>query len=142
MSNSPTVLKIYFSSSFINLFVDEEQQDDLMKELMSNKSSWVTVHQKSGNDIYIKASDVVAIEKMEKMALGDDVVAVATLAQFAGVHEITIKRKFAHTLKTIGKIKRATKETVKQLRAYLIEKNEGNKSKVPSEKEFMNLFAS
>jgi hypothetical protein len=135
-------LRLLVGTTFVPLFISEREHDKLMSALKSRKTDWLDVELSGGNTAQIKLSDVSFVERVSETGKPstDGTIPIKHLADFAGVHAITITRLFPETLKQVSdgarKFRRATPETAKLLRAHLLKTEDD----VPTEKQFMALF--
>lgn len=121
---STTHLKIYFSASSLNIFLDSSDEKEIIQSIVSGKKQWLSIKQKSGNVLNLKNKEVVGFEKIEPSnRISDEKeIPIKKLAELSGIHPITITRLFSDTLLSHGKIRKATKETISQVIEYLEDK--------------------
>lgn len=135
-------LRLLVGTTFVPLYISEREHDKLMSALKSRKAEWLYVELSGGNTAQIKLSDVSFVERVSETGKPstDGTIPIKHLADFAGVHAITITRLFPETLKQASngarKFRRATEKTAKLLREHLAK----TKDDVPTEKQFMALF--
>lgn len=130
MSSNRVRIRLLVGSTFVPLTVSESEYEKLLKNLKSNKDSWVDIELSAGNPAQVRLSDVSYVELVTETGKPstDGTIPIKHLADFAGVHPMTITRQFSDTLKQASdgsrKFRRATKETAKQLRSHLMSKGE------------------
>jgi hypothetical protein len=135
-------LRLLVGATFVPLFVSEREYDKLMSSLKSRKTEWLDIELSGGNTAQVKLSDVSFVERVSETGkvASDGTIPIKHLADFAGVHTITITRLFPETLKQVSdgsrKFRRATKETAERLRAHLVKTGKN----VASKEAFQKLF--
>lgn len=135
-------LRLLVGTTFVPLFISEREFEKLNDALRSRKSVWCDVELSGGSTAQIKLSEVSFVERVSETGkvAADGTIPIKHLADFAGVHTITITRLFPETLKQVSdgsrRFRKATRETAKKLKAHL----ERKKEKIPSDSAWERLF--
>jgi hypothetical protein len=135
-------LRVLVGPTFIPLFVSEREYKKLMSGLKSCKEEWLELELSGGNSAQLKLSDVSFVELVSETGkvAADGTIPIKRLADFAGVHPMTITRSFPETLKQVSdgsrKFRRATRETANKLIAHLTSSGKD----VPTMKQLDKLF--
>lgn len=135
-------LRLLVGVTFVPLFVSEREYEKLMAALKSRKSEWMNVELSGGSAAQIKLSDVSFVERISETGkvAADGTIPIKHLADFAGVHAITITRLFPETLKQVSdgtrKFRRATKTTAVALFEHLKKSGKTRKDR----DSFLKLF--
>ena len=143
LSSNRVRIRMLVGSTFVPLSISESEYDKIMNSLKAKKDAWLDVELSGGNIAQVKLSDVSFVEKIAETGKpsSDGTIPIKHLADFAGVHPMTITRQFADTLKQVSdgsrKFRRATKKTAENLRKHLIITRGAD---VPSKVDFMSLF--
>lgn len=119
-------MKILVGGNSVLLFLTSEEAKALETEIRKNKKEWLEVSDRTGKTFSLRSSLIGGYELITpktKQLNNEGTIPIKKLADFAGVHPITITRNFANTLsQSTGKSKkfsRATKETALALFEYL-----------------------
>lgn len=135
-------LRLLVGTTFVPLFISEREYEKLNDALKSCKAEWYDVELSGGNTAKIKLSEVSFIERVSETgkATADGTIPIKHLADFAGVHPITITRLFPETLKQVSdgsrKFRKATQATAEKLRNHLIKAGKN----VQTKSAFQTLF--
>lgn len=135
-------LRLLVGTTFVPLFISDREFEKLNDALRSRKAEWYDVELSGGNTAQIKLSEVSFVERVSETGKvsADGTIPIKHLADFAGVHTITITRLFPETLRQVSdgsrKFRRATEKTAMMLREHLLK----TEDKVPTEKQFLALF--
>lgn len=136
-------LRLLIGTTFVPLYISGREFEKLNDALRSRKSDWYDVELSSGSTAQIKLSEVSFVERISETGkvAADGTIPIKHLADFAGVHTITITRLFPESLKQVSdgsrKFRRATEKTAKLLREHLLKTEDS----VPTEKQFLALFS-
>lgn len=135
--------RLLVGTTFLTFFTSAAEFERLESALKTGKTEWFQLTTRSNEQVELRLSQVLMIERLKHKSgpLSDGTIPIKQLAEFAGVHPITITRLFSSTLKQASegsrKFRRATKETAVALRRHLVA---NGKSKVPTERQFSELF--